>query len=132
MWLILPLVFLLIIFLIFRRFYLESARDVQRLEATSRLQLIINLHLDEVFVKCFIRSESSFNPRCIYHEWFDDIARPSIAAFFSTNIRRLARCPHFCLVHETMSNVLVRLLALQHVYRLYHLRHLHLRLPTRQ
>lgn len=35
LWLVLPLVFLAIVFYKFRRFYLETARDVKRLEATS-------------------------------------------------------------------------------------------------
>lgn len=42
LWLILPLFFLVIIFHKLRKFYLESARDVKRLEATSNFHLMID------------------------------------------------------------------------------------------
>ena len=38
-WLLLPMIFLSVIFYKFRQFYLQTARDVKRIEATSKLTI---------------------------------------------------------------------------------------------
>ncbi len=131
-WLLLPILVLSVIFVKFRQFYLKTARDVKRLESTSKFSSsffpIMLAWKKNRYNKNFsiYSSKPCIHSFILFIGWFNNFKSSSVRSHLPENIWRMPRRSQFGLVHVLINHTMVWNLARLDLRRLCCLRHLRL------